>query len=153
MGQRVPLGKGITGLAAVTREVQVGAPTYRDIRQTERLADGPEAVVAAPLLVADRLLGVITGVTFKHGQRFGRREAVAYGEYAAVIAVLLEQARRLSAVASLESGTHLTTRGTAAVEQEIVQRLARLMSHKGQVLGAVARLLEAVEALTDVQGR
>ena len=153
MGQRVPLGKGITGLAAVTREVQVGAPTYRDIRQTERLAAGPEAVVAAPVVVADRLLGVITGVSFEQGRRFGRQEAVAYGEYAAVTAVLLEQARRLAAVAALESGAPLMTPGTAAIEREIVDRLARLISNKAQTLGAVARLLEAVEVLADLQGR
>jgi GAF domain-containing protein len=153
MGQRVPLGKGITGLAAVTREVQVGAPTYRDIRQTERLSAGPEAVVAAPLVVADRLLGVITGVTFKPGQRFGRREAMAYGEYAAVMAVLLEQARRLAEVAALESGIDRMTPGTATTEREIVERLARLVSNRGEVLGAVARLLEAIEALADLQHR
>lgn len=153
MGQRVPLGKGITGLAAVTREVQVGAPTYRDIRQTERLAAGPEAVVAAPLVIADRLLGVITGVTFKAGQRFGRKEAMAYGEYAAVMAVLLEQARRLAEVAALESGIHRMTPGAATTEREIVERLARLVSNRGEVLGAVARLLEAIEALADLQRR
>jgi hypothetical protein len=153
IGQRVPLGKGITGLAAVTREVQVGAPTYRDIRQTERLAAGPEAVVAAPLVAADRLLGVITGVTFKPGQRFGRREAMAYGEYASVIAVLLEQARRLAAVAALEDGADMMPSGTATMEREIVERLARLMSSRGRVLGGVARLLEAIEALTDLEGR
>ena len=40
-GQRVPLGSGITGLAAATREVHVGAPTFKDIHQTERLSAGP----------------------------------------------------------------------------------------------------------------
>ena len=29
IGQRVPLGKGITGLAAQMREVQIGAPTFK----------------------------------------------------------------------------------------------------------------------------
>ncbi len=146
-GQRVPLGKGITGLAAVTREVEVGAPVFKDIQQTERLAAGPEAVVAAPLVVGDRLHGVMTGVTFEAGQRFGKKEATAYGEYAAVMAVLLEQARRLNAMAELESGAGLAQTGTAALEQEIVERLARLAGQRGETLGSVARLLEVIEAL------
>ncbi len=146
-GQRVPLGQGITGLAALTREVEVGAPIFKDIQQTERLAAGPEAVVAAPLVVGDRLLGVMTGVSFRAGQRFGKKEAMTYGEFAAVMAVLLEQARRLEAVAALEAGTVSDT-GTAAIEREIVERLARLAGQRGRTLGTIARLLEVIEALT-----
>ena len=147
-GQRVPLGKGITGLAAVTRQVEVGAPVFKDIQQTERLAAGPEAVVAAPLAIGDRLLGVMTGVSFRAGQRFGTNEAAAYGEYAAVMAVLLEQAQRLSATAALESGTEP---GTAAIEREIVARLARLATQRSETLGTIARLLEAIEALAQAE--
>ncbi len=150
-GQRVPLGKGVTGLAAATRAVQVGAPTYADIQQTERLAGGPEAVVAAPLIAGDRLLGVMTAVSFRPGQRFGREEASAYGEFAAVMSVVLEQARRLDAVASLRSETDAAATGSAAVEREIVARLSRIIGDHPNVLGAVAQLFEAIEAL--VQGQ
>jgi hypothetical protein len=150
-GQRVPLGKGVTGLAAATRSVQVGAPTYADIQQTERLAGGPEAVVAAPMVVADRLLGVVTGVSFRPGQRFGKDEAVAYGDFAAVMAVLLEQARRLDVAATLRSDTGVALTGTAAIEREIVDRLARIIGDHPDVLGAVARLFEAIETLVHIQ--
>ena len=146
-GQRVPLGKGVTGLAAVTREVEVGAPIFKDIQQTERLAAGPEAVVAAPLVVGDRLLGVMTGVSFRPGQRFGKKEATTFGEFAAVMAVLLELAHRLSATAALDGTADGIEPGTAPIEREIVERLARLMGRSGEKLGTVARLLEAVEAL------
>jgi GAF domain-containing protein len=149
-GQRVPLGKGVTGLAAATRDVQVGAPTYADIQQTERLAGGPEAVVAAPLIAADRLLGVMTGVSFRPGQRFGRDEATAYGEFAAVMAVLLEQARRLDAASALQSGGGVLT-GSAAVEREIVDRLARIVGDHPDVMNAVAQLFEAIETLIHTQ--
>ena len=46
-----PIGSGITGLAAATRQVQVGAPVYKDVAQTERLSEGPESVIAAPVLL------------------------------------------------------------------------------------------------------
>ena len=149
-GQRVPLGSGITGLAAATGEVHVGAPTFKDIRQTERLSAGPEAVIAAPLLASDRVLGVMTGVSFRPGRRFGQREVTQYGEHAAVMAALLEQARRLNAISALETDGSITASGTATLEKEIVARLARLVSGQPEALGAAARLLEAIENLVSL---
>src|ERR1700730_15950611 len=46
IGERVPVGRGVVQLAAATQEVQIGAPTFRDIKQTERETGGPEAVIA-----------------------------------------------------------------------------------------------------------
>jgi GAF domain-containing protein len=149
-GQRVPLGSGITGLAAATREVHVGAPTFKDIRQTERLSAGPEAVIAAPLLAGDRVLGVMTGVSFQPGRRFGQREVTQYGEHAAIMAALLEQARRLNAISALETEGSIAAAGTAALEKEIVTRLARLVAGEPEALGAAARLLEAIESLVSL---
>ena len=149
-GQRVPLGSGITGLAAATREVHVGAPTFKDVRQTERLSAGPEAVIAAPLLAGDRVLGVMTGVSFQPSRRFGQREVTQYGEHAAIMAALLEQARRLNAISALETGGSIAASGTAMLEKEIVARLARLVSGQPEALGAAARLLKAIEDLVSL---
>ena len=153
IGQRVPLGKGVTGLAAVTRGVQIGSPTYSDIHQTKRLAAGPESIVAAPIIVSERLLGVMTGVTFEAGRSFGAVQAAAYGEYAAVMAALLEQGRRLSAAAALGSGGETAVLGIGAIEREMVDRLARIVGDHPDVLGAVARLFEALEAVIHARGR
>jgi signal transduction protein with GAF and PtsI domain len=150
LGQRVPLGSGITGLAAATREVHVGAPTFKDIQQTERLSAGPEAVVAAPLLAGDRVLGVMTGVSFQPGRRFGQREVTRYGEYAAVLAALIDQAQRLDVIGGLEGDNSIAAPGAANLEKEIVARLARLASGSPEALGAAARLLEAIEALASI---
>lgn len=150
-GQRVPLGSGITGLAAATREVHVGAPTFKDVHQTERLLAGPEAVVAAPLLAGDRVLGVMTGVSFQLGRRFGQREVALYGEHAAVMAALIEQGQRLDAIGVLEAGGSHAAPGAAGLEKEIVERLARLVSGRPEALGAAARLLEAIEGLVSLR--
>jgi len=96
LGQRVPLGKGITGLAAATHEVQVGAPTYRDVEQTEGRSHDPEAVVAAPMLLDDELLGVVTVVSFAAGRRFDSSVARLVGRLAALAAVLVSQHREIS---------------------------------------------------------
>jgi GAF domain-containing protein len=151
LGQRVPLGSGISGLAAATGEVHVGAPTFKDIHQTERLSAGPEAVVAAPLLSGDRVLGVMTGVSFQPGRRFGQREVAVYGEHAAVMAALLEQGQRLDAIGGLDAEGSIAAPGAANLEKEIVARLARLGSGSPEALGAAARLLEAVEALVSLR--
>jgi hypothetical protein len=55
MGQRVPLGMGITGLAAVTREVQVGAPTYRDIQGGTLCAPGAPSGMSRSEVILYRL--------------------------------------------------------------------------------------------------
>src|SRR5260370_14996731 len=82
LGQRVPIGSGITGLAAATRQVQVGAPVYKDVAQTERLSEGPESVIAAPMLLGELVVGVLTAVTFKKGRIFNSQEAVLYARLA-----------------------------------------------------------------------
>jgi GAF domain-containing protein len=149
-GQRVPLGSGITGLAAATGEVHVGAPTFKDIQQTERLSAGPEAVVAAPLLAGDRVLGVMTGVSFQAGRRFGQREVAVYGEHAAVMAALLEQGRRLNVIGMIEADGTAAAPASAGLEREIVERLSRLVAGRPEALGAAARLLEAIEGLVAI---
>ena len=66
VGQHVPLGKGLTGLAAVSREVQIGAPTFKDIKQRKRAgsaAGQPTAVIAAPMLMPLKPFGAKLGVT------------------------------------------------------------------------------------------
>src|SRR5438045_9777403 len=81
IGQRVPLNQGITGLAAASREVQIGAPTF-DINQVETKKGGPSSVIAAPMLVDDELIGVLTAVTFASGKRFTEEDGSLYARLA-----------------------------------------------------------------------
>lgn len=122
IGQPVPLGEGIAGLAAATLEVQIGAPRYRDIRQSEKLSGGPEAVIAAPVVGGETLFGVLTAVGFEAGKRFSSEDGRLYGGFAAVAGVVIDQERRLAA---LEAGA--TPRDARVRQaQEIAERLARL---------------------------
>ncbi len=91
-GQRVPIGQGVTGMAAATHEVQIGSPTYTNIEQTQgREGDHPDAVCAAPMLHDDELLGVMTVVSFVDGRRFDAGVARQVGRLAAIAAVLIQQ--------------------------------------------------------------
>jgi GAF domain-containing protein len=120
IGQRLSLRDGLTGLAAVTREVKIGTPIYHDIRQAER-ADGtaPEAVIAAPMVVDDRLVGVITGVSFTRGFRFDSGLGRMFGGIAVIAALLIDQEQRLAGLADAVS-----MYGTG--QSEVANRLANL---------------------------
>jgi GAF domain-containing protein len=94
-GQSVPVGKGITGLAALTGEVQLGAPTFvvgQEIRDT----GGPQAVIAAPMMLRGACVGVMTGVSYDRQRRFGTREAQLYAQISTVAALVVSQRQQLA---------------------------------------------------------
>ena len=151
VGQRVPVGRGITGLAAQTREVQIGAPTFKT-RQAGRRKGGaeePTAVLAAPMLIADRLIGVITTVSFRRGQRFTSRDALLYGRLATVAAVVVEQRRRLSAIESLQKGKRPPRPASheERAERQILNAVVRLVRRRPEAKAQIARVLSDIEAL------
>ncbi len=140
IGQRVALNQGLTGLAAATREVQIGAPTFKGVQQAK---GGPEAVIAAPMLVGDDLVGVITAVSFVSGKRFSAKDGDFYGRLAAVAGVVVEQRRRLNAAhhGVKESDT------SNSVEHGIAASLARIAKKRPDALPRLAAIVSEIEAL------
>ena len=114
IGQRVPVGKGVTGLAAQTHEVQTGAPTFGTTQPVE-----PKWVLAAPMLIEDRLVGVITAVKTTPDKGFTSDDAVLYGRVAAVAGVVVDQAHRLAVAEAAMKGQPLPE---PADEQERLER-------------------------------
>lgn len=151
-GQRVPVGQGITGLAVLTRSVQVGSTTYTDIQQSQhRDADhkGPTAVVAAPLLAGDLVVGAITGVSFQPDKRFGGKDADRYARFASIAGVVVDQRRRLAMVDPTTEEDWFETGSGGPAESQLVQRVGRLVQNHPESLDHLNRLLEAVECLVD----
>jgi GAF domain-containing protein len=146
IGLRLPMGAGITGLAASTHEVQVGAPVYHDLEQTKRKGSEPEAVVAAPMLSDERLIGVITTVSFEKGRRYSAREANICGRFATLAAVIVEQHQKISA---LDSRTVLAITGANADVnarlQEIDASLKRIVEQHPQALAQASAILGSLE--------
>lgn len=144
VGQRVPIGRGITGLAALTREVQIGAPTYTDVAQSHlRDPGGASAVLAAPMLAGDELVGVITAVTFVKDARFTPEHALLYGRIGAVAGVVVEQSRRLRALESRGADAA----APSGAEGRIVEAVTRIANRDPARLERVAALLDAIDAL------
>lgn len=117
-GQRVPLGQGITGLAAATCAVQIGAPTYVDVEQSRR-ADGqegqPAAVLAAPMLARTGLVGVLTTVSFAPEHAFTGAHAELYAALGAVAAGIVAGGERVELDAA--TVTDATAALVAALER------------------------------------
>lgn len=142
LGKRVPLGEGLTGLAALTQEVQVAAPTFKLSQTDGAPPEGePVAVMAAPMLAGDTLLGVITAVRFE-GSRFSSQDARLYARLASVAGLVVHQRQRLAAFEDAQAG------GAAnESERQVVAAAARLARVHPEACDHVAHLLAAVEAL------
>lgn len=134
LGQRVPMGQGLTGLAAATQEVQIGSPTFSDVKQTDRKSTGPEAVLAAPLVTGDRLIGVVTAVSFREGKRFTARDATFAGQLATIAAVLVDQTMRLAGAPGEPA--------RAALDQQVDS----IAAHHPEALPQLAAMLASFKA-------
>ena len=157
VGQRVPMGAGLTGLAAVTRETQMGEPTYFGVRQAGRHGGeggSPTFLLAAPMLIDDDLIGVITAATFQAGRRFGAREATLFSRIAAVAALVLHQRRQIVEWQTAQSGP--VTAGSVSeqqrLERELVGAALGLARAHPRQLASLMWLLSAVDGLLDRNG-
>jgi GAF domain-containing protein len=150
-GQRVPLGSGVTGLAALTHEVQAGAPTFDDIQQSERLNRGgpvqPSVVLAAPMLVNDVLVGVLTAISFEPGKHFSSRDLRFYASFAAIAGLVVQQ-RRTLALREIDSGLSLNASSEShKAEQTILATLHRLLDRGPESVVLIANILTSIERL------
>lgn len=152
IGQRVPFGQGLAGLAAETGEVQIGAPRYKDVRQSETMG-GIKAVIAAPMMLGDKLIGVITAVSNKDDKRFSMEDAQLYACLATIAALVVNQALMLRARAA-DTGATLQPAALAAdpLAQDVLARVGRLLQRDTTTVRQLARMLEAVEAMVPAHG-
>jgi putative methionine-R-sulfoxide reductase with GAF domain len=147
VGQKVPVGKGLVGLAAQTHQVQIGAPTFHlQQDQEKRKEEEPRAEIAAPLIVNDTLIGVMTAVSFKEGKRFSSADALLYARIAWVAAIVIDQRRRLAALHSLSYGKEVSglLREDERLDLEIVAAVSRLVKAKLERIAGIARLLSDI---------
>ncbi len=101
VGKTVPIGEGITGMAALTHDIQTSTRAVEGEKFFHVRGDGsPNAVLAAPMLIGESLIGVMTAVRFEKGRAFTSRECKTYGMFANVAAVVVEQQQRLASLSN-----------------------------------------------------
>jgi len=105
VGQRLPLGHGLAGWVAATGQAIGVADVQQDPRWAGDVAIGvgyaPKTMLAAPLLIGDRVIGVIQILDKSGGQPFGAGDLEMLGEFANQGAVAIEQSQRLQSLARL----------------------------------------------------
>lgn len=125
-GMRIPVGEGLTGLAALEGHAVVSNEAHLDPRAgwVPGTARVPEAVAAMPLVARDRLLGVLS--LYRRGPRreFREVEIELLADFAAVAALALDNARaraELEQQAQTDDLTGLSNRRhfRCALEREI----------------------------------
>ncbi len=149
VGQRLPFGQGLAGLAAETGEVQIGAPRYKDIRQAETMG-GIKAVIAAPMMLGDRLIGVITAVSDDEDKRFSMADAELYACLATIAALVVNQSLLLRPVEDKQASAEAL--GADPLEREVLERIGRLLQRDRETVRQVSRMLEALEAMSPAAG-
>jgi hypothetical protein len=131
-GQRFSMHQGITGLAASTGEPQTGGPTYQGIKQPEYKAGHakePEAVLAAPMLVEDETVGVITAISFKGGRTFSADDVKLYCRFAQLCGTVIRQRRREEAVRQILFGEKEAATVVPEVQRILAKRGLRPSDH------------------------
>ena len=142
VGQKVTIGQGITGLAAQTRQVQVGAPIYSGVELSPTAR--PRNVLAAPMLVADTVVGVITVVRLTSTTAFTANDADLLGKVAALAGLvvwLIKQTQSLNDLYAVQGD------GRSMAEQELTRSVRRLIGLAGGDIPRVLNLFHSVENL------
>lgn len=145
IGKRVALGDGVTGNAALLREMQIGSRLVNDqMRDVE--GDGhPFSVIAVPILIADDLWGCITAVRFSEGATFSSVDGDTYLRYASVLSCIINMNRLLELSTGKLSQDDLLPE--QCEEQNLVQQFKTLVSENPDKRSEIKNLLQVLERL------
>ena len=138
-GKTVPVGEGITGMAALTHDIQTSTRASGDKFFQVRGDGSPNAVLAAPMLIGEHLIGVITAVCFDKRKSFTKEECHTYGMFANIAAVVVDQQQRLAALAHAPMAEAMGTQERK--ECELVRRLLEIVRSKPERIDAIGELL------------
>ena len=146
VGKTVPIGEGITGMAALTHDIQTSTRASGRERFYHVQGDGsPNSVLAAPMLIGEHLVGVMTAVRFDRDKPFSTEECLTYGMFANVAAVIVDQQQRL---ATLAHGPMTAAIGSQARKEcELVRDVLSFVRARPEKIDAVHEIFSAVAKL------
>ena len=126
VGKTVPMGKGITGMAAMTCEIQTASRVAGGNFFAVEDDGSPNCVIAAPIMLDDELIGVITAVSFDKEKSFNNTDCQNFSDLAQLGAVIISQEQQISNYASGEMN-HLTEQSSIEMQAaksaiELVQK-------------------------------
>lgn len=147
-GQHVPVGQGLTGLAALTGEVQVGVPTDPSVLQPEhRDGTSPRFLIAAPMFAGKQLVGVLTAATYSPGHRFSEDQTRTFGRIAALAGIVVAERRRTRDGAELRASASVTGTADPGLSLQVAETLQRLTRGDDSRLRVLLQLMQQIEYL------
>ena len=151
---RIPVGLGLTGLAAETREPILSNEAHRDprARQVPNTDLGPEAVMCVPLLVRQELIGVLSLYRLGEDCGFDECEFELTRHFAEVAAIAIDNARtrdELEQLAATDDLTGLANR--RRFRQELDRELAAAARY-GRVVSLLLLDLDGFKGVNDRYG-
>ena len=140
VGKTVPVGEGVTGMAALTHDVQTSTRASGGRKLYHVRGDGsPDAVLAAPLLMGEHLVGVITAVRFGRGKPFSPEECRTYGMFANIAAMVVDQQQRLATLARAPMSVAMGSR--LRKEADLVRDVLSFVRSKPEKLDVLHEML------------
>lgn len=146
VGKTVPIGEGVTGMAALTHDIQTSTRASGIDKFYHVRGDGtPNAVLAAPMLIGEHLVGVITAVRFDRGKPFTSEECKTYGAFANIAAVVVDQQQRLVTLA--HAPLSATMGSVERKEYDLVRDVLAFVRAKPEKIDAVHEIFNAIARL------
>ncbi len=116
VGTRIPLDKGIAGYVAMTGQAISVSNVQQDSRFNKDFAQStgylPDSILAAPLLLDDRVIGVLEVLDKIQGSSFGMQDMELMGLFAHQAALAIRQSQQLDTIGeALERGLKRLAQG------------------------------------------
>lgn len=141
VGKRLPIGFGITGMAALTQSVQIGSRAAGEMEGVD--GDGePQSIIATPLIADDELIGVMTLVRTTTDSRFSTKDAELYAMLGAIAATVIQQQHLLG-----QSADSPPLSNVESDKRKLMDELSRFFEAKPDAAGLVTILLQTVRKL------
>lgn len=131
-GQRIPLGQGVAGWVAATGQAIAVSDVQQDPRWAQEIGRSvgyaPKTMLAMPLLLHDRVTGVLQLLDKGGGQSFDAADMATLGLFANQAAVAIEQSRTVRSLSALVR-TALTEIGTQGDLSALAADAAAFVAH------------------------
>lgn len=138
VGKTVPLGKGITGMAALTGEIQTASRANGGNFFAVQDDGTPNSVIAAPIMLDDELIGVITAVSFDNNKTFSTADCQNFSILTQLGAVLITQEQ---ALANYTTGAMHNLTQQKSMEMEAAQKVISWIRKNPQKSETILQLL------------
>ena len=141
-GTTIPIGFGITGMAALTQDVQIGSKAAQTMKSVPGDSD-PNSVVAVPLVADDELIGVLTLVRLSSSEPFNLKDGELYLMLGAVAATVLHQQHLLD---TTSSACEIQTEKELA-KQKIMTEVSELIDQHPQAQEPLSAMIKSLSAV------